>query len=168
MRYLTAMRKARTGKSPRRLAARRESPALGCVALVQEGVLDEALSHVLRQADPMSLAVAVALGSTTDFAAARRELRAYAESARRADFALGPETVAVFGGVLAALREDWETAARLLAAGEPSVYRSPVASLLYFRFRDRVRDALGSQRSRELRAEGRAMPPTDAVATALR
>jgi predicted ATPase/DNA-binding SARP family transcriptional activator len=78
------------------------------------------------------------------------------------------EPVVLYGGFVAAMHEDWELASRLLAAGERSVYRNPSHAHLYLHFRRRIRDALGSERSRQLRDEGRAMPLADALAAALR
>ncbi|MGH9289454.1 MAG: hypothetical protein ACRD0V_14395 [Acidimicrobiales bacterium] len=117
--------------------------------------------------DPLALALVVALASTNDVATARRELRAYDEAARRADWGLAHESVALYGGILAALREQWDEASLLLAAGERSIYRSPATALLYVAFRDTVRDALGPELSRRLRAEGKAMPLADARKAAL-
>ena len=73
----------------------------------------------------------------------------------------------LYGGILAALRQDWETASRLLAAGERSIYRASYSGQLYFTFRDRVRAALGPERARQLRDEGRAMSLADAREAAL-
>ena len=79
------------------------------------------------------------------------------------------EPVGVIGEqLLAALRKDWEQASMLLAAGERSVYRSPATVQLNFAFRDRVRAVLGPDRSRRLRADGRALPLVDAREAALR
>jgi predicted ATPase/class 3 adenylate cyclase len=139
----------------------------GALVLARDALVDNALSWVLRQGDPMVLALAVVLGASTDFEAARRQLRDYDLTARRADFVLGADMVVVYGGVLAAQRGDWETAAKLLAAGDRSIYRSPATALLYFTFRDRARAALGSRRSRQLRDEGRAMPLAEAHEAAL-
>ena len=140
----------------------------GAIVLARDALVDNALSWMLRQGDPMVLALAVGIGTTTDFEVARRQLCDYDEAARRADLVLGADMVVIYGGVLAAQRGDWETAAKLLAAGERGIYRSPATALLYFAFRDRVRVALGSERARQLRDLGRAMPLADAREVAMR
>jgi predicted ATPase/class 3 adenylate cyclase len=140
--------------------------AQGAHALAREVQLDGAL-ELWGLEDPLALALVVALASTNDVARARRELRAYDEAARRADWGLALESVALYGGILAALRGQWDEASMLLAAGERSVYRSPATALLYFAFRDAVRAALGPERSRRLRADGKAMPLADARKAAL-
>ncbi|HEX6237776.1 MAG TPA: winged helix-turn-helix domain-containing protein, partial [Acidimicrobiales bacterium] len=60
-------------------------------------------------------------------------------------------SVVLYGAFIAAIHEEWEVASRLLAAGERSIYRSPSQGHLYFHFRDRIRAALGGDRSRALR-----------------
>lgn len=97
------------------------------------------------------------------------ELRSYHDSIRVTD--TRPEaahSVVLYGAFMAAVHEEWEMASRLLAAGERSIYRSPSQGHLYFHFRDRIRAALGRDRSRALRDEGRAMPLPEALAAALR
>jgi predicted ATPase/class 3 adenylate cyclase len=148
----------------------------GATALAREARADGVL-ELLGREDPLALALAVTLPSTAprklppkwviDSDDALAELRAYDEAARRADWGLGVETVVLYGGILAALRQDWETASRLLAAGERSIYRATYSGQLYFTFRDRVRAALGPERSRQLRDEGRAMSLADAREAAL-
>jgi hypothetical protein len=137
------------------------------LVLARDALADGVL-EVLGREDPLALALVVALASPNDVADALGELRAYDEAARRADWGLGLETVVLYGGILAALREDWNTACVLLAAGERSIYRATYTAQLYFAFRDRVRASLGSQRARQLRDEGRAMSLADAREAALR
>jgi predicted ATPase/class 3 adenylate cyclase len=124
--------------------------------------------ELLGQEDALALALAVVLPPTNDRKDALSELRAYDEAARRADWGLGVETVVLFGGILAAMHEDWERASRLLAAGERGVYKTSYTALLHSSFRQRVRTALGSERARQLRDEGRAMPLAGAREAALR
>ena len=114
---------------------------------------------------PLSLAIAVAFEPRD---VARDALRGYDAASTAADWALGPETVAFYGGVAAAVREDWEVAGRLLGAGSRSTVRTPTTALLYFAFLDRVREAVGGERLGQLRHEGQAMTLADARALALR
>jgi predicted ATPase/class 3 adenylate cyclase len=139
----------------------------GALTVARDAQVDGAL-ELLGREDPLALALVVALASADDVGGARRELRAYDEAARRADWGLALESVVLYGGILAALGEDWERASRLLSAGERSVFRSPATAQLYFVFRDRVRAALGPDLCRQLRAEGRAMTLADAREAALR
>src|SRR5207248_8428429 len=94
---------------------------------------------LLGREDPLSLALLVALASANDVDGARRELCAYDEAARRADWGLALESVVLYGGILAALRDDWERASRLLAAGQRSVYRYQATSQICLAIRDQVR-----------------------------
>jgi predicted ATPase len=114
-----------------------------------------------------ALMAAVARAAAGDHAAARIEMTEYHESAVRTDLPLGPETVVIYGGVIAGLQGDWEGCARLLAAGAAGLMRFPGTYLLYKEFRDRARTALGPDRARQLRAEGQQLPLGEAVATAL-
>jgi predicted ATPase/class 3 adenylate cyclase len=139
----------------------------GAVRLAREAQVEDARSPLWGWESSLALALVVALGEVGDIDAARRELRAYDAAARRVDWGLGRETVVLYGGVLAALREDWEMASRLLSAGEPSVFRSPAIALLYFTFRDQVRAELGPKLSRKMRNEGRKMLLADALDAAL-
>jgi predicted ATPase len=139
----------------------------GAVALAREARVDDARSPLWGWESSLALALVLALGEVGDTDAAMQELRAYDTAARRVDWGLGRETVVLYGGVLTALREDWEMASRLLSAGERSVFRSPAIALLYFAFRDRVRAELGPELSRKMRDEGRSMRLDDALAAAL-
>lgn len=117
---------------------------------------------------PLTLALIIALESLRDVDALDAELRAYHHATQRHDWGLGAtETAVLYGGFLAALREEWKLAARLLAAGTRGVYGSPAKGHLYTHFRDRIRQAVGPELSRKLRDEGRAMPLTEALAAAL-
>jgi hypothetical protein len=122
------------------------------------------LSVPYQHSRPVAL---VALAATGDIPTARRALHDYSRAAVSSDWPYARESVSVLGGVLAALGEDWEKTARLLGAGSQAVYRDPANSLLYFTYRDKARDALGPERARACRAEGRAMPLDDAVELAL-
>jgi len=134
------------------------------LALAQEScVLDPSAPY--QHSRPVAL---VALAAEGDLDTARRALHEYSRAAHASDAPYASGSVAILGGVLAALDEDWETAARLLAAGPMAVYRDPANSLLYFTYRDKARAVLGPARARALRAEGRAMPLDDAVRCALR
>jgi predicted ATPase/class 3 adenylate cyclase len=139
----------------------------GAVALAREARVEDARSPLWGWESSLALALVFALGEVGDTDAALQELRAYDTAARRVDWGLGRETVVLYGGVLAALREDWEMASRLLSAGERSVFRSPAIALLYFAFRDRVRAELGPELSRKMRDEGRTMRLADALDAAL-
>jgi len=68
---------------------------------------------------------------------------------------------------LCALGDDWEDAARLLAAGHAALARHPAHYELYLTFRERTRDALGADRARQLRDEGRRLSRREAMAIAL-
>lgn len=117
---------------------------------------------------PVTAAVIVALGPDNDAGGLHTALRAYHDATRRRGWGSeASETVALYGAFLAALHEDWELACRLLAAGERGIYGSVLPAHLYFYFRDQIRDALGPQRFRDLRDEGRAMSLAEAVAAAL-
>jgi predicted ATPase/class 3 adenylate cyclase len=109
----------------------------------------------------------VALGATGDVATAEQALLDYDAAARRVDWVFTAESVVLLAGVLAGLREDWERSSLLLAASVAVVYRSPADVALYFSFRDRARAALGSRRSQELRAAGRALRLEEARRVAL-
>lgn len=118
---------------------------------------------------PLTLALIMALESVTDLDAVHAELCAYHNATQRHDWGLGAtETAVLYGGFLAALREDWELASRLLAAGRRSVYGSPAKGHLYAHFRHRIREAVGPELSHKLRAEGQAMSLSDALTDALR
>jgi hypothetical protein len=110
----------------------------------------------------------LALAATGSPEVARAALRHCHEVFRRADVIHGRATICVYGGAMAAVNGDWETAGLLLAAGRDGVFRGAEAGLVYYRFRDRVRAAVGPERARELRDRGRALPLDEAVALALR
>jgi hypothetical protein len=114
-----------------------------------------------------ALMAVVARAAAGDLAIARIEMKEYYDAAVRTDLPLGVETVVIYGAVIAGLQEDWETCARLLAAGAAGLRRFPGTYLLYKEFRDRARAALGPDRARRLRAEGRQLPLEEAVARAL-
>jgi predicted ATPase/DNA-binding SARP family transcriptional activator len=114
------------------------------------------------------MALVATLGEVGDHAAARHALRESHELIRRTDWVHGPQSTLLLGGVLAAQRGDWANASRLLAAGAPAFRRTPADALLYVTYRDRVRDALGAERARQLKDEGRAMTLDDAMKLALR
>jgi predicted ATPase/DNA-binding SARP family transcriptional activator len=136
--------------------------------LARQAQGDIALSRYFQLEGPLTLALIVGLASASDASALRAELRAYHEAARRRDRgSRADETLVLYGGILAAVSEDWELACRLLAAGQLTGYASPAMGHLYVHFRDQVRGVLGSERSRQLRNEGRAMPLADALAAAL-
>jgi hypothetical protein len=136
----------------------------GARVLAREASAFAATSPSWAKEYPLALALAVAFESPD---VARDELRKYDDAAAAADWALGPETVAFYGGIAAAMREDWEAAGRLFAAGERSNLRTPTTGLLYYALRDRVRDAVGADRLRQLRHDGRTMTLADARALAL-
>lgn len=77
------------------------------------------------------------------------------------------ESVLLYAGVLRSLAEDWEDAARLLAAGEAARRRHPAHYELYLTFRARAHEALGADRARLLRDEGRMLSRRDAMSIAL-
>jgi hypothetical protein len=114
-----------------------------------------------------SAARMLALAATGDLAEAQLELQRMFDAFRAADAVHGFDTVCMYGGALAAIIEDWELAAMLLAAGRHGIRAGAEAALVYFHFRDLVRSALGAERARELRAEGMAMSIDDAVNAAL-
>jgi hypothetical protein len=73
---------------------------------------------------------------------------------------------------LAAWQKDWERVARLLGAasnprGRTTSLRNPSSWVLYKHYVPMAREALGSERGRELRDIGRAMPAAEALAYAL-
>jgi hypothetical protein len=141
-----------TGDMPGARALVRETPVLGTTSVSWS------------KEYPLALALAVAFDGPV---VARRALREYDEAATSADWALGPETVAFYGGVAAAARQDWEVAGRLLAAGERSTLRTPTTGLVYYAFRDRVRAAVGADRARQLRDIGQTMTAAEARDLAL-
>lgn len=117
---------------------------------------------------PLVLALIVSEGAATARNAFLAELRSYHDTIRGSDNRPeAVEPVVLYGGFIAAMRGNWELASRLLAAGERSVYRNPSLAHLHQHFRRRIRAALGPERSRTLRAEGRAMPIADALAAVL-
>jgi predicted ATPase/DNA-binding SARP family transcriptional activator len=137
-------------------------------ALAREAKRVVGRSQFFSPDTPLALTaiVAVATGNADDL---RAELHTYHDTALRRDWGdREAETLVLFGGICASLREEWELASRLLAASSRSPYRVLLLANLYFHFRDRVRTALGPELSRTLRAEGRAMPIDEAVAAALR
>jgi predicted ATPase/class 3 adenylate cyclase len=108
----------------------------------------------------------LALGANGDPEGARVELRAMHESFLRSEGVHGRETVCMYAGALAAIAQDWERAALLLAAGRRGIHAGAEAALVYYHFRDSTRAALGP-RARELRDRGIAMPLDDAIELAL-
>jgi hypothetical protein len=140
----------------------------GACTLAREAQDDVAFTPYGRTAAPLTLALILALDSVGDISALQEALETFHEAAKRLDWGPGAqETVILFGGFLAALREDWELASRLLAAGERGIYGSVLTALMLRYFQQRVRGALGSELARRTRAEGRAMPTADALAAAL-
>jgi hypothetical protein len=94
-------------------------------------------------------------------------LASFSEFAERTGDPFGVESVLLYAGVLCALGDDWEDAARLLAAGHAALARHPAHYELYLTFRDRTREALGADRARQLRDEGRRLSRREAMAIAL-
>jgi predicted ATPase/DNA-binding SARP family transcriptional activator len=138
------------------------------------GALAREAQHVVGRSQfispdtPLALTAIVAV-ATGNADALRTEMHTYHDMALLRDWGhREAETLVLFGGICAAIREEWELASRLLAASSRSPYRATLLAHLYFHFRDRVCAALGPKLSRKLRAEGRAMPIHDAVAAALR
>jgi hypothetical protein len=113
-----------------------------------------ALTHVVPWAANGEMGVAVDV------------LAEYAEFAERTGEPFGVESVLLYSGVVRALAEDWEDAARLLAAGHAALARDPAHYELYHTFRDRTREALGADRARSLRDEGRLLSQREAMAIA--
>jgi predicted ATPase len=113
------------------------------------------------------LAAVVSLAATGDLAAARRLLRASYEDVIRTGLPLGVDQMLVYGAAVAGVCENWDSSARLLGASQQGWRRSPFSYVLYVAFRDRARAALGIDRARQLRDEGRRMPRDEAVAEAL-
>jgi predicted ATPase/class 3 adenylate cyclase len=114
-----------------------------------------------------SAARMLALAATGDLASAQVELQRLHDAFRAADATRGLDTVCMYGGAVAAIIEDWERAATLLAAGRHGIFAGAEAALVYYHFRDLVRSALGAERARELRAQGMAMPLDAAIESAL-
>lgn len=94
-------------------------------------------------------------------------LASFSEFAERTGDPFGVESVLLYAGVLCALGDDWEDAARLLAAGHAALARHPAHYELYLTFRERTREALGADRARQLRDEGRRLSRREAMAIAL-
>jgi hypothetical protein len=133
--------------------------------VLSERVLERSNQVVPFREGPLTSAIASAAAG--DGVLARHQLEIVYDDIVRCDLPLGVDQVVLFGGVVAALSDDWETAARLLAAGHEGLYRSPAAYLLYRTFRDRCRAELGPDRARRYRDEGRQMSRDEAVAVAL-
>jgi predicted ATPase/class 3 adenylate cyclase len=108
----------------------------------------------------------IALAAAGDVGLARRQLAACIQDTPT-DLPLGIEQLLVLGAGIAGAAQDWDLTARLLGASREGPRRSPWAYLVYLRFRDRARAALGPARARTLRDEGQRMPLQDAVKLAL-
>jgi predicted ATPase/DNA-binding SARP family transcriptional activator len=140
----------------------------GACELAREARVDIALTPYSRTAARLALALILALGSDDDVGSLGNAVRSFHDDARRFDWGSGArDTVIIYGGFLAALGDEWESAARLLAAGERGVYGSDLTGLMHQYFRHRAREVIGAEVARELRTEGRAMPPSDALEAAL-
>ena len=113
---------------------------------------------------PLPSVIALAAGGEVGLA--RRQLAACFQD-MPTDLPLGIEMVVVFGAGIAGAVQDWDLAARLLAASREGFRRSAWAYLVYLTFRDRARAALGPARARTLRDEGRRIPLQDALKLAL-
>jgi hypothetical protein len=120
---------------------------------------------------PVVATIAAANGQTVE---AVTLLRASVEAARRHAIPLVTAECLIGYGAVAGIDGEWDTAARLLAAATapgddpdaPFAFRSPATSVMYFQLRDRIRSALGPERARELRDEGRTMSHHEALALA--
>jgi hypothetical protein len=73
----------------------------------------------------------------------------------------------VYASAAAGVVGNWDDAARLFGASGQGFRRSPEAYMLYLVMRDRVREALGIDRARERRDEGRRMSREAAGSLAL-
>jgi predicted ATPase/class 3 adenylate cyclase len=140
------------------------------------GTHEAALATALREVDPrrrddaspLTLSRLLERADTGDVAGAHADLRAHLLSVRERAPAVWFSIPFSYGGALAGLRGDWERAARLLAAAmSPGFISSPAAYVVYRHWVPKVREALGAQRARELREEGRAMSLQEAIAYAL-
>jgi predicted ATPase/class 3 adenylate cyclase len=127
-----------------------------------EGLVEPPQSAMFSREGAMVAVVATAAGG--DGPAARQELAASYQRALRTGQPYGVEQILVFASGVAGVEGDWETAARLLAASNKGYRRSPFSYLTYRTFRDRAREALGVDRFRELRDEGRRLTPDEAMA----
>jgi hypothetical protein len=117
---------------------------------------------------PLAIAVILAAGSETGLDALHAKLRDYHDAALTRDW--GPRAthnVVLYGGILAAMRQQWDLASQLLAAGTREGHGSQTQAHLHAYFRTRVRAALGAERFNRLRDAGRTMPLSAAVAAAV-
>ena len=110
---------------------------------------------------------AVAVAASGDRAGARQRLSDAYTRALRIDQRLGVEHVVVFAGGVAAVEGNWETAVRVLGASREGYRRTPFSYLTFLTFRERAREALGVDRFRQLRQEGRRLTFDDAMALVL-
>jgi predicted ATPase/class 3 adenylate cyclase len=133
----------------------------GALALA-DGLVEVPEPSMFSREGLVVAAVAVAAGG--DGEAARERLRRAYERTLRVDQRFGIEHVVVFAGAVAAVEEDWETAVRVLAASREGYRRTPFAYLAFLTYRDRAREALGVDRFRELRTEGRELTFGEAMA----
>ena len=132
------------------------------------------LFDAVRTNGTLGSALAVLAAAHGESTEALTLLRASVEGAKRVAFPLVTAECLIGYGAVAAIDEEWETAARLLAAATASsnnpdvafAFRSPAIAVLYHHFRDRVRSSLSPERARELRNEGRGMSHDEALALA--
>jgi predicted ATPase/DNA-binding SARP family transcriptional activator len=137
-------------------------------ALAREALRVVGRSQFFSLDIPLALAAIVAVATGNDAGSLHAQLRAYHNASLRRDLGLqAAETTALFGGICAAMREEWGLASRLLAAGAGNPYRLTAVTHLYVHFRDQVEAALGPELSRKLEQEGQTMSLDDAVAAAL-
>jgi predicted ATPase/class 3 adenylate cyclase len=130
-----------------------------------EGVVDVPhLSAEIRQGPMAAVVTRAAIG---DVAGARHQLRTYYEDCLDSDLPLGAESMLVYAAAAASVAGNWEDAARVFGASGHGFRRSPDAYMLYLTLRERMREALGVDRARQLRDEGRSMSREAAVALAL-
>ncbi|MGH2725665.1 MAG: ATP-binding protein, partial [Actinomycetota bacterium] len=119
------------------------------------------------------LALGLALAGVGDWEGAHRHVREAFELARDTGISLIQGECLVVSAACASLEGDYERASRLLAAatnaepGSMFIVWTPSGWPLYRHYLAMVRDALGRERARELRAEGQAMALDQAVAYAL-
>ena len=152
-----------------------ESLALHLLADHEEALRTAILGEEMTRASAMGsifgalgtdFPLAIALAGARRFDEAEAVLRTMLEEMRRTVVPANLTTCFVAFAVESVSRGEIERAARLLGISGGSA-RTPEALTLYRHYRDRVREALGRDRGRTLRNEGRAMSMDEGIAYAL-
>lgn len=140
--------------------------AMRVARLADEKTRQTAVGSLMIGAATATFTLAVALVGAGRRDEAQATLRTMLEEMRRTTVPAMLTTCFVAFAVEAVSRGDIERAARLLGVTHGAA-RTPEALVVYRHYRDHVREALGPERGRALRSEGRAMSMDEGAAYAL-